>query len=109
MDPLYPTAIMNIYIYNLDRSTEEDEIRELFEEFGEVDTIRKNSMPDPEKDTFSAVVTMPFKDEAEEAINELHGEFIDGRDIRVLASPDAKIEEARPEDDQDEAQKWVFD
>lgn len=109
MDPLYPTSIMNIYIYNLDRSTEEEELRELFEEFGEVDTIRKNSEPDPERDTFSAVVNMPFKEEAEEAIEELHGEAIDGRDIRVLALPDPKIEEARSEDDSDEAQKWVFE
>lgn len=109
MDPLYPTSIMNIYIYNLDRSTDEDELRELFEEFGEVDTIRKHSEPDPELDTFSAVVNMPYKEEAEEAIQELHGESIDGRDIRVLAMPDAKIEAARPEDDSDEAQKWVFD
>jgi len=100
---------MNIYIYNLDRSTEEEELRQLFEEFGEVDSIRKNKSPDPERDTFSAMISMPFKSEGEEAISELHGESIDGRRIRVLDKPDTAIEEARTEEDPEEGQEWVFD
>ncbi|MEM6801228.1 MAG: RNA-binding protein [Bacteroidota bacterium] len=100
---------MDIYIYNLDRSTDEDELRDLFEEFGEVESITKRTHPDPDRDTFSAIVSMPFKAEAEDAIRELHGESIDGRDIRVLNLPDAKIEEARSDDDEGEAQEWVFE
>lgn len=109
VDSLYPTAIMDIYIYNLDRTTDVDELRELFEEFGEVDTVRRNRTPDPGKDSFSAIVSMPYKSEAEEAIEELHGESIDGKDIRVLSMPDSAIEEARTDDDEEEGKKWVFD
>ncbi|MEM8892736.1 MAG: RNA-binding protein [Bacteroidota bacterium] len=101
---------MEIYIYNLDRSTDEDELRELFEEFGDVDSCVKRKHPDPEKDSFSAIISMPYKTEAEEAIQELHGETIDGRDIRVLALPDSVIEEARGDEDEDaEGQEWVFE
>ncbi len=81
---------MNIYIGNLSQSATEETLRELFEEFGKVDSVKVI------KDRFTgaprgfAFVEMPSSDEAQHAINELNGTDIDGMSIRV--------NEARPQE-----------
>ena len=77
---------MLIHVSNLDRSTSVDELWDLFAEFGDVEEVQINDDPDPDKDTFSGWVKMPYDSEAEEAIAELHGEYVDGRDILVKAT-----------------------
>jgi RNA recognition motif-containing protein len=85
---------MNIYIGNLSQSVTEETLRELFQEFGKVDTVKVI------KDKFTgaprgfAFVEMSNQDEAQQAINELNGTDIDGLAIRVN---EARPQENRPQ------------
>ncbi len=74
---------MLIRVSNIDRSTSVDDIWDLFAEFGDVEEAEINDMPDPDKDTFTGYVQMTYEDEANEAISELNGEWIDGQAISV--------------------------
>ena len=79
---------MNIYVGNLSWELNDDDLRTAFEEFGEVASASII------KDKFSGrsrgfgFVEMPNKEEAENAIKELNGKEMKGRDI--------KVNEARP-------------
>ncbi len=79
---------MNIYAGNLSRQTTEDDLRQAFEAFGQVESV--NII----KDKFSGessgfgFVLMPSKEEAQKAIDELNG--------KELASRVIKVAEAKP-------------
>ena len=74
---------MNIYVGNLAREVTEDDLREAFEAFGQVETATVI------KDRFSGesrgfgFVEMPSKDEAQAAINDMHGKDLKGRAVNV--------------------------
>ena len=74
---------MNIYVGNLSHSSTEDGLRQLFEQFGEVSTVKII------KDKFTgssrgfAFVEMPIADEAKQAIENTNGVDLDGRNLRV--------------------------
>ncbi|MHC4642962.1 MAG: RNA recognition motif domain-containing protein [Planctomycetota bacterium] len=74
---------MNIYVGNLAREVTEDDLREAFEAFGQVDTATVV------KDRFSGesrgfgFVEMPSKDEAQAAITEMNEKDLKGRTINV--------------------------
>ena len=74
---------MNIYAGNLPWELSEDDLRQAFEEFGEVATVTII------KDRFTGrsrgfgFVEMPNTDEGEAAIGSLNGKDIKGRSIRV--------------------------
>jgi RNA recognition motif-containing protein len=74
---------MNIYVGNLSRDVTEDDLRQAFESFGQVDTV--NII----KDRFSGeprgfgFVEMPTKAEAETAISEMNGKDLKGRALNV--------------------------
>jgi len=82
---------MNIYVGNLSRQTTEDDLRQAFEAFGQVESA--NII----KDRFSGesrgfgFVEMPSKDEAQKAIEGLNGTDLMGRTLNV--------NEARPRTD----------
>ncbi len=82
---------MNIYVGNIPRISKEDEIKELFQGFGEVQSASII------KDKFSGesrgfgFVEMPNKEEAEKAIAALNGKDFKGRALTV--------NEARPRTD----------
>jgi len=79
---------MNIYVGNISRESTENEVRQAFEEYGEVTSVNLI------KDKFTgnskgfAFVEMPNKEEAENAIKNLDGQKLDGRVLNVA--------EARP-------------
>jgi RNA recognition motif-containing protein len=79
---------MNIYVGNLSRDVSEDDLRQLFETFGQVESV--NIV----KDKFSGesrgfgFVEMPSRDEARNAIKNASGQDLKGRSINV--------DEARP-------------
>ena len=82
---------MNIYVGNLSRNATEEEIRQAFEAFGQVDSvaiIKDKFTGDPRGFGF---VEMPSKDEAMAAISELNGKELKGRTLNV--------NEARPKTD----------
>jgi RNA recognition motif-containing protein len=74
---------MNIYIGNLSRETTEDDLRQAFEPFGQVESATIV------KDRFSGesrgfgFVEMPTKSEAQTAIEEMNGKDLQGRAINV--------------------------
>ena len=82
---------MNIYVGNLSRDVTEDELKEAFEAFGQLESVNVI------KDKFSAksrgfgFVEMPSKDEAQSAIDGLNGTDLKGESLNV--------NEARPRAD----------
>jgi RNA recognition motif-containing protein len=74
---------MNIYIGNLSNNTTEETLRELFAEFGAVESVKVI------KDRFSGLskgfgfIEMPSNSEADQAIKALNGNRIDGNNIKV--------------------------
>jgi RNA recognition motif-containing protein len=83
----------NVYVGNLDFSTTEQEIRGLFEEFGQVDNVSLV------RDKFSgqsrgfAFVEMANDAEAEKAIQNLNGRQVGNRNLTVN---EARPREQRP-------------
>jgi RNA recognition motif-containing protein len=82
---------MNIYVGNLSREVREEELRQSFEAFGQIDAV--NIV----KDKYSGdskgfgFVEMPSKDEAQSAIDGLNGKELKGQPLTV--------NEARPRPD----------
>ena len=74
---------MNIYVGNLSHETTEENLKEAFEVFGEVNTVRVI------KDNFTGrskgfgFVEMPAKAEAQAAIEGLNGKDSKGRSLNV--------------------------
>lgn len=74
---------MKLYVGNLAYSTTEDELKQIFSEFGTVDSVTVI------KDRFTGqskgfgFVEMPNQQEAEAAIKELDGADLGGRKLRV--------------------------
>ena len=74
---------MNIYVGNLSHQTTEDDLRQAFETFGQIESV--NII----KDRFSGesrgfgFVAMPSKQEAQKAIEEMNGKDLMGRAISV--------------------------
>ncbi|UCG46687.1 MAG: RNA-binding protein [Phycisphaerales bacterium] len=74
---------MNIYVGNLSPDTTDDDLRQAFESFGQVDTANVI------KDKYSGesrgfgFVEMPSKEEAQAAIDDLNGKELNGRSVTV--------------------------
>jgi len=74
---------MNIYVGNLSRETTEDDLRQAFEAFGQVESASVI------KDRFTGesrgfgFVEMPSKDEAQAAITGVNGKDLMGRALNV--------------------------
>ena len=77
---------MNIYVGNLSSETSEDDLREAFAAFGQVESVNLI------KDRFTGesrgfgFVEMPSKDEAQKAIDEMDGTDLKGRALKVNAA-----------------------
>ncbi len=82
---------MNIYVGNLDFSTTEDAIRQLFEPHGAVDSVKIITDRDTGRPRGFGFVEMMSDEEAQAAIAALDGQELDGRTI--------KVNEARPRQD----------
>lgn len=82
---------MNIYVGNLSYNLSEDELKEVFAEYGEVSnvTIIKDKYSGQSKGF--GFIEMPTQAEAEEAIKNLDGNNVKGRNI--------KVNQARPRED----------
>jgi len=82
---------MNIYVGNLAHKATEDEVRQAFEEFGQVTEVRLIVDKFSGESRGFGFVEMPSKDEAAKAIEEMNGkEFME----RAL-----NVNEARPKVD----------
>ena len=74
---------MNIFVGKLPYSTTSDELREIFEEFGTVDSAKVLTDRDTGRSRGFGFVEMPEDEQAQTAIDELHDSEIDGRRIVV--------------------------
>ncbi|MBN2030357.1 RNA-binding protein [bacterium] len=82
---------MNIYVGNLSRDVSEDDLKDVFEAFGQlksVNIVKDKYSGEPRGFGF---VEMPSKDEAQSAINGLNGKDLKGQSL--------KVNEARPRPD----------
>ena len=74
---------MNIYIGNLSYGVTEDNLRSLFEEFGEIESVKVITDRFTGRSKGFGFVEMPNNSEADQAIKALNGKFIEGRNIKV--------------------------
>ena len=82
---------MNIYIGNLSFDTTEDQLREAFEQYGEVSTVNIITDKYTGKPRGFAFVEMPDQNSATSAISGLNTQELNGRTLNV--------NEARPRTD----------
>ena len=78
----------NIFVGNLNYSATEDELRQLFEQFGTVERVSLISDRDTGRPRGFGFVEMPNDEEGDRAIEELNGVELGGRALN--------INEARP-------------
>jgi RNA recognition motif-containing protein len=74
---------MNIFVAKLDYNTDEDTLREAFEEFGAVDSVKIVMDQFTGRSKGFGFVEMNNDDEAKEAISSLNDIELDGRTIVV--------------------------
>lgn len=74
---------MNIYVGNLNYNLSEDELRDIFSEFGEVGSAKIITDKYTGKSKGFGFVEMENDDEAREAIENLNDRDINGRNLRV--------------------------
>ena len=85
---IYPVLIffsskMNLYIGNLDYTIKEQNLRELFEQVGEVSSVKIISDKMTGRSKGFAFVEMPNDEEANNAIQNFHGQPLKNRNITV--------------------------
>ncbi len=79
---------MNIYVANLGYSVSDEQLTNLFAEYGQVSSVKVIMDKLTNRSRGFAFVDMPNEAEGQKAINELSGKMLDGRAISVnLARP----------------------
>lgn len=81
---------MNIFVGSLPFSLEENELREFFEEYGEVSSVKIISDKFSGRSKGFGFVEMPDDAQAQKAIDELNGAEVNGRAIVVNKSEEKK-------------------
>ena len=71
---------MNIYVGNMSYDTTEDHLRQAFEGYGEVETVKVITDRDSGRPKGFAFVEMSSKDEGMAAISGLSGQELNGRE-----------------------------
>ncbi len=74
---------MNIYVGNLSYEVTEEDLKEAFEVFGEVETVRVLKDKDTGRSKGFGFVEMPNDADAQSAINDLNDKELKGRTIKV--------------------------
>lgn len=82
---------MNIYISNLSFGVQDEDLRKLFSEYGEVSSAKIITDKFTGKSRGFGFVEMPDSTAAESAVNGLNNASIDGRSVKVM--------EARPKEE----------
>jgi len=74
---------MNIYVGNLSRNVSEDDLRQAFEAFGQVESVNIIKDKYTGESRGFGFVEMPNRSEAQAAINALNGKDFKGRTLNV--------------------------
>jgi RNA recognition motif-containing protein len=86
---------MNIYVGSLHYDLSEDELKEIFEEYGEVSSVRIITDKFTGRSKGFGFVEMTDNDSANQAIEELNDSEVKGRSIRVNESIERKDQDRR--------------
>ncbi len=86
---------MNMYIGNLDYSVTEEDLKELFSEFGEVASVNVIMDRYSNQSKGFAFIEMPNNSEADKAIKALNGSSFKGRNIKVNQAEDRRKRRSR--------------
>ncbi len=82
---------MNIYVGNLNYDTTEDELKQAFEQYGQVESVKIISDRYTGRSKGFGFIEMPGDDEGRAAIEALDGSDLGGRNL--------KVNEAKPRED----------
>jgi RNA recognition motif-containing protein len=74
---------MNIYVGNLSSELNEEELKAMFTEFGEVESVKIIKDRFSERSKGYGFIEMPSNSEADQAIKALNGFWMNGRNIKV--------------------------
>jgi len=77
---------MNIYVSNLGFSVQDEDLKEYFEEYGEVTSAKVITDKFTNRSRGFGFVEMPDESAAQKAIKELHGAVVEGRSISVTVA-----------------------
>ncbi|MBF0117422.1 MAG: RNA-binding protein [Desulfobacterales bacterium] len=77
---------MNIYVGNLPYALTEDELKAIFTEFGEVESVKIIVDKFTDKSKGFGFVEMPSNSDADKAIKALNGKLIKGQNVKVNQS-----------------------
>jgi len=89
-----PAGSVELYVGNLSYDMTEDQLRQTFEAFGKVDSVRVVTNRYNNKSKGFAFVVMPNRPEAEKAIAELNDKEVMGRLMRVNEAQNTNKAEA---------------
>jgi RNA recognition motif-containing protein len=87
---------MNIFVGNLNYSITEYDLKEIFEEYGELNSVKLITDKFTGRSKGFGFVEMPDADEAKKAIEELNGAEVEGRSMVVNESIEKKRDNTRP-------------
>ena len=93
--PLFKQLFMNIFVGSLPFKIEESELQEIFEEYGEVASVKIITDRATGRSKGFGFVEMPNEEEAKKAIEELNNAEVEGRTI-VVNKAEEKKEGSRP-------------
>ncbi|WP_321289922.1 RNA-binding protein [uncultured Sunxiuqinia sp.] len=89
---------MNIYVGNLDYNLQEDELGQVFAEYGEVTSVKIVTDRETGRAKGFGFVEMAVDSEGEKAVQELDGAEVNGRNIKVnQARPRTERPQRRPQ------------
>ena len=77
---------MNIYVSNLSFNVQDEDLRDYFEDYGEVTSAKVITDKFTNRSRGFGFVEMPDDASAEKAIKELNGAMVDGRSISVTVA-----------------------
>ena len=92
--PPIPAGSVELYVGNLSYDMTEDQLRQTFEAFGKVDSVRVVTNRYNNKSKGFAFVVMPNRAEAEKAIAEMNDKEVMGRPMRVNEAQNTNKAEA---------------
>ena len=95
---------VKILVANLHPDALEEELQELIEAYGEVTSLEFSEDPDPVLETYTAIVTMVYDDEAEEVIENVNGKRWKG--LRLEADWFEEKKQSQRDADQEEFDDW---
>ncbi len=84
---------MNIYVGNLSYGLDDNDVQQLFSEYGTVSSAKIIQDRDTDRSKGFGFVDMPSDEEAQKAIEGLNGQEVDGRNLTVN---EARPREERP-------------